>query len=56
MNTREALISKILRVISRALISKILRVISRAILEDWSFQHIVEDIERITETYRMIKQ
>lgn len=38
------------------LLAKILRLISRAMVEGWDFDYIIENIERLTETYRLIKE
>jgi len=37
-------------------IGKMLRTLGRALIEDWHFQHIVENVERILETYHMLEE
>ena len=40
---------------TEGLFAKILRLINRAIVEDWDFDHIIENMERLIETYHMVK-
>jgi len=35
-------------------IGKVLRTLGRALIEDWHFQHVVDNVEKIVETYHRL--